>query len=126
MRQRGREQAQAQRPRIAAMVPDQLRPGQPRRQGPVGAAPPVIDMNDVDPVAPQETGAGQNAAQRSSEFPQGEGLARHERHLGGRSEEHTSELQSLMRISYAVFCLKKKKKTNKETQPALLYRTHKK
>src|SRR3546814_8852916 len=30
----------------------------------------------------------------------------------GRSEEHTSELQSLMRISYAVFCLKKKKKTH--------------
>src|SRR3546814_9189789 len=30
-----------------------------------------------------------------------------------RSEEHTSELQSLMRISYAVFCLKKKKKKNK-------------
>src|SRR3546814_8109713 len=29
----------------------------------------------------------------------------------GRSEEHTSELQSLMRISYAVFCLKKKKQT---------------
>src|SRR3546814_8711546 len=32
-----------------------------------------------------------------------------------RSEEHTSELQSLMRISYAVFCLKKKKKTNNYT-----------
>src|SRR3546814_8247205 len=32
-----------------------------------------------------------------------------------RSEEHTSELQSLMRISYAVFCLKKK--TNKKTSP---------
>src|SRR3546814_9878254 len=31
----------------------------------------------------------------------------------GRSEEHTSELQSLMRISYAVFCLKKKKHTHK-------------
>src|SRR3546814_5275305 len=30
--------------------------------------------------------------------------------LKGRSEEHTSELQSLMRISYAVFCLKKKNK----------------
>src|SRR3546814_5505006 len=30
------------------------------------------------------------------------------RHAGVRSEEHTSELQSLMRISYAVFCLKKK------------------
>src|SRR3546814_9342310 len=32
----------------------------------------------------------------------------------GRSEEHTSELQSLMRISYAVFCLKKKKKKHDE------------
>src|SRR3546814_6544085 len=31
-----------------------------------------------------------------------------------RSEEHTSELQSLMRISYAVFCLKKKKTNNKQ------------
>src|SRR3546814_2533136 len=31
---------------------------------------------------------------------------------GTRSEEHTSELQSLMRISYAVFCLKKKKYSN--------------
>src|SRR3546814_7902051 len=31
-----------------------------------------------------------------------------------RSEEHTSELQSLMRISYAVFCLKKKKKNTKQ------------
>src|SRR3546814_7235138 len=37
----------------------------------------------------------------------------------GRSEEHTSELQSLMRISYAVFCLKKKKKTypSQKTKP---------
>src|SRR3546814_16036595 len=33
-----------------------------------------------------------------------------------RSEEHTSELQSLMRISYAVFCLKKKKQTTQKTQ----------
>src|SRR3546814_2817007 len=35
---------------------------------------------------------------------------------GGRSEEHTSELQSLMRISYAVFCLKKKKKKQTKQQ----------
>src|SRR3546814_5038725 len=33
-----------------------------------------------------------------------------------RSEEHTSELQSLMRISYAVFCLKKKKKMRKHSR----------
>src|SRR3546814_4408925 len=39
----------------------------------------------------------------------GEGLDTAEQR--GRSEEHTSELQSLMRISYAVFCLKKKKNT---------------
>src|SRR3546814_1042143 len=53
----------------------------------------------------------------------GAGLAigpRHDRAMGcagrpARSEEHTSELQSLMRISYAVFCLKKKKK-NKHAQ----------
>src|SRR3546814_5957665 len=38
--------------------------------------------------------------------------------LGQRSEEHTSELQSLMRISYAVFCLKKKNnKRNKHKKP---------
>src|SRR3546814_10174157 len=37
-----------------------------------------------------------------------------------RSEEHTSELQSLMRISYAVFCLKKKKNTKTAKQPPQL------
>src|SRR3546814_2792283 len=35
--------------------------------------------------------------------------------LPSRSEEHTSELQSLMRISYAVFCLKKKKQTKTQS-----------
>src|SRR3546814_10202613 len=37
----------------------------------------------------------------------------------GRSEEHTSELQSLMRNSYAVFCLKTKKKRKGHTTPQL-------
>src|SRR3546814_5413883 len=37
-------------------------------------------------------------------------------HVAIRSEEHTSELQSLMRISYAVFCLKKKKTKINKTQ----------
>src|SRR3546814_8024604 len=53
---------------------------------------------------------------------EGDRVSRQARHGGrqgrahagsGRSEEHTSELQSLMRISYAVFCLKKKIKKNK-------------
>src|SRR3546814_4247716 len=40
--------------------------------------------------------------------PEGEKLLAWSRQILTRSEEHTSELQSLMRISYAVFCLKKK------------------
>src|SRR3546814_17901364 len=39
-----------------------------------------------------------------------------ERSVKARSEEHTSELQSLMRNSYAVLCLKKKKKNNKHKE----------
>src|SRR3546814_3429222 len=53
--------------------------------------------------------------------------AHHIRYLVGqrqdRSEEHTSELQSLMRISYAVFCLKKK---NKQKLTTTLIQTHRK
>src|SRR3546814_3883038 len=49
-------------------------------------------------------------ATRHPSRPAGPAGCRHPRRVGGqcRSEEHTSELQSLMRISYAVFCLKKK------------------
>src|SRR3546814_6902860 len=42
--------------------------------------------------------------------------ARFPYYMATRSEEHTSELQSLMRISYAVFCLKKKKQKKKTPQ----------
>src|SRR3546814_1568711 len=58
------------------------------------------------------------AAQGDAELAVGEGVAEDSRYLAGevvalhRSEEHTSELQSLMRISYAVFWLKKKKTRN--------------
>src|SRR3546814_1389910 len=41
-----------------------------------------------------------------------------------RSEEHTSELQSLMRISYAVFCLKKQNKVIKQLFCRLIYQPH--
>src|SRR3546814_7092964 len=41
------------------------------------------------------------------------------KNLHQRSEEHTSELQSLMRISYAVFCLKKKKKATHQIPKTL-------
>src|SRR3546814_2740187 len=51
---------------------------------------------------------GTNSFESDFEEAVAEGLRRR----GWRSEEHTSELQSLMRISYAVFCLKKKKSSN--------------
>src|SRR3546814_3328424 len=44
--------------------------------------------------------------------------------LRHRSEEHTSELQSLMRISYAVFCLKKNKTTKQEQTPHIKHANH--
>src|SRR3546814_3581730 len=48
-------------------------------------------------------------------MPAGGGAAMFAKIMNGRSEEHTSELQSLMRISYAVFCLQKKNYTNIHT-----------
>src|SRR3546814_484580 len=48
-------------------------------------------------------------------------LRSRQRALENRSEEHTSELQSLMRISYAVFCLKKKKITINQQMIIILY-----
>src|SRR3546814_8362866 len=51
--------------------------------------------------------------------PRGESMAVKMRLMRMRSEEHTSELQSLMRISYAVFCLKKNK-----LHEHILKRTH--
>src|SRR3546814_4837394 len=47
--------------------------------------------------------------------------AQDSRHCRTRSEEHTSELQSLMRISYAVFCLKKKKDNIQDTTELYTY-----
>src|SRR3546814_3258599 len=63
-----------------------------------------------------EAHLGGNPAPQAARAIQGDvkvcvGLLRGHPVVGIRSEEHTSELQSLMRNSYAVFCLKKKKKT---------------
>src|SRR3546814_3209906 len=55
----------------------------------------------------------QHAQYRHAQCAQPEPRAAH------RSEEHTSELQSLMRISYAVFCLKKKKQEQPHTKRKL-------
>src|SRR3546814_4141003 len=65
-------------------------------------------------IAIQHGLCSREAGERPATFASGNG--RHTE-LGGhcRSEEHTSELQSLMRISYAVFCLKKKKQQTKNS-----------
>src|SRR3546814_9912236 len=66
---------------------------------------PIITFRAVENLAPADDNV---SGRRSSSLSM----------RSARSEEHTSELQSLMRISYAVFCLKKKKKkqNNKHTQ----------
>src|SRR3546814_6799112 len=70
------------------------------RQGHIGICPSCSRSN------PHPRTAAAGAYPRRPEPP------RHIRMVHDRSEEHTSELQSLMRISYAVFCLKKKKNIN--------------
>src|SRR3546814_6924858 len=69
------------------------------RQGEVA---PGLDERRLAAAGPQRVAQGAVAFQREFRVDH-----------DGRSEEHTSELQSLMRISYAVFCLKKKKKHTK-------------
>src|SRR3546814_5065884 len=83
------------------------------------APPPVIDYADAETIEfhkipPSETGPGYKTW-----YGRGQNIViAYSEVEPGRSEEHTSELQSLMRISYAVFCLKKKIKQqndNKQT-----------
>src|SRR3546814_6564894 len=84
----------AQRPDAVAVLKSRLRPF---RSAPAGS-PPLLPPRPRWPV---------DAHRRSGSTTRG-------RHWPPcRSEEHTSELQSLMRISYAVFCLKKKKQYKK-------------
>src|SRR3546814_1333408 len=59
---------------------------------------------DADPLQAALSGGTVDA------FDTGAAVSMVRDYLDSRSEEHTSELQSLMRISYAVFCLKKKKR----------------
>src|SRR3546814_2042420 len=110
--------------RVAAALPRRGPPGHPRdpgAHGPAGgqgsglapAAPAGLGFRIVIATPASDGGAsgrnflvlgrlGSRNGNDSRRFPPGAAA------LTGRSEEHTSELQSLMRISYAVLCLKKK------------------
>src|SRR3546814_4365757 len=86
----------------------------------LGDAGDLAVLDDGDAVLPRRLGQGVGdvggigLAVLGQEDAAGDAVEVQQR-VHARSEEHTSELQSLMRISYAVFCLKKKKnkKTNK-------------
>src|SRR3546814_8999495 len=74
---------------------------------PIGRVPPDYRAVRVDPTRPRKLQHGRAAFHVLAVFhPYGGG--RVFQRPGQRSEEHTSEFQSLMRTSYAVFCLKKK------------------
>src|SRR3546814_6624695 len=77
----------------------------------------LVGLPRVDLDAGPQHRAGCNEHGQNSERPQRivpDRALWMTRHKFPRSEEHTSELQSLMRISYAVFCLKQKNKTQKQ------------
>src|SRR3546814_9801149 len=106
------------RPVLARLLTDDRAMGaQPRQTLAVAGG----ELNAMDPGGRgQPVGDGRNQPLQpfSRERGQGDHIVaaicfRHQRGAPIRSEEHTSELQSLMRISYAVFCLKKKNNTNK-------------
>src|SRR3546814_6457923 len=96
-----------------ATLPATAQPAQSAQNGePVPAASGIADGN-----APhRETAPGQGQSTGSAaarDATAGHQAVPDDTSTDARSEEHTSELQSLMRTSYAVFCLKKKKKSNK-------------
>src|SRR3546814_5147609 len=102
------------RPGSRPRSPQPARSDQPRawRHDPRRRFPPPRDLErDADPDRDASRGNAQRGFHdRRPRLRNGGG--RDDPHRE-RSEEHTSELQSLMRISYAVFCLKKKKKKKK-------------
>src|SRR3546814_983689 len=96
---------------------------------PVGAAPP--DGPKAPSAAPAPDGPGSDELPNPLEEKRRElrataldavlaGEAVPEQRNGSRSEEHTSELQSLMRISYAVFCLNTKKNQTADTHKQII------
>src|SRR3546814_2258444 len=124
-RERGCEtESHSVHPGLASQYPCQPKRGEEHRQRQYTpeAAHPRARLGQLSPQrrkeANEEEGQGEPQAQPNEHGQRRQGRQNqcrperraHER--PGRSEEHTSELQSLMRISYAVFCLKKKKKPN--------------
>src|SRR3546814_1994010 len=79
-------------------------------------APALADLREINAFLRREAD-GKTAVRTLSAIRQRANLLKEFPHAGPlvRSEEHTSELQSLMRISYAVFCLKKRPRQTRNT-----------
>src|SRR3546814_8301194 len=75
--------------------------------------PGAVEDLEHRPVAPGEGLVADHRPEQRRDLVLGERLGQPGRHPG-RSEEHTSELQSLMRISYDVLCLKKKQRSTQD------------
>src|SRR3546814_10299780 len=88
----------------------ELRLGIALRTGPADGIAGMIEFEKEERQA-RSTGARQSYQPAGGLFERNIEARAQDLDIIARSEEHTSELQSLMRISYAVFCLKKKKKT---------------
>src|SRR3546814_2309669 len=110
---RSQTDARLPRPRQVRGAPSADKPGRVlRHRGrPASAAVPAAPASEERRPVRRRKEYQESARRPPCARPQGAPARLSPR---GRSEEHTSELQSLMRISYAVFCLKKKKK-NKHT-----------
>src|SRR3546814_8837696 len=99
------------RPVRTAAVASSRRHGSPPTIGAKAASPRYLQRRALPVITDTADGAGQGAQTLCPGRPREPTGLIFDRRLAKRSEEHTSELQSLMRISYAVFCLKKKNNT---------------
>src|SRR3546814_3623032 len=102
-------------------VPEDDGAGKPDRR-PAQQADARLRLHPDRPVRLEGVSQGGSRGGRTGTLLAGAYPADRCRRRAGRSEEHTSELQSLMRISYAVFCLKKKK--NNDHSKLLKARPH--
>src|SRR3546814_1087452 len=107
LRQRDKAREMRQRERLVEPRSRALLQAQQRRVGADQRARPV-DAATNDALVHRAPSAVRNSPWSASLTARAGSIAS-DASIGARSEEHTSELQSLMRISYAVFCLKKKK-----------------
>src|SRR3546814_1141763 len=108
--------AEAAQDALASTAPQVALAAPAAPAAPIVQPAPAVEPTPATPTAPLLTPASPNAAQLATKADQMQvTLKPSEAAEIKRSEEHTSELQSLMRNSYAVFCLKKKKQKQHKT-----------